>query len=272
MSLPRRCLIDWQRLERDVAGLRIGLMMDAGVGTARRCWMRSPPPAVEGRGQAVRGGRRPRRAHRAVHDARHARRHGRLLAHARLARPLGVARGADARPHPAVIIVAWAKRGATLSGERVFRGYSQMAAMRDAAVAGCGRTTFVLSPTSPIAAYAAELPSPTTTLERLVRAHRLHARLQHERASRREHRLGPANGRRPRQIGLQIVGRAVTTTSACCKVAARLWEANRGRAPSAVAGSRHPHGPPEHSREGCGLRMHEIVRFAQRDVIKGSRR
>jgi len=27
-------------------------------------------------------------------------------------------------------IVAWAKRGATLSGERVFRGYSQMAAMR----------------------------------------------------------------------------------------------------------------------------------------------
>ncbi len=31
MSLPAQS-IDWQRLERDVAGLRIGLMMDAGVG------------------------------------------------------------------------------------------------------------------------------------------------------------------------------------------------------------------------------------------------
>ena len=31
MSLPAQS-IDWQRLERDVAGLRIGLMMDVGVG------------------------------------------------------------------------------------------------------------------------------------------------------------------------------------------------------------------------------------------------
>jgi hypothetical protein len=42
-------------------------------------------------------------------------------------------------------IVAWAKRGATLSGERVFRGYSQMAAMRDAAVAACRPYDVVLS-------------------------------------------------------------------------------------------------------------------------------
>jgi len=58
-------------------------------------------------------------------------------------------------------IVEWAKRGATLSGERVFRGYSQMAAMRDAAVAACRPYDVVLSPTAPIAAYNAEWPCPT---------------------------------------------------------------------------------------------------------------
>ena len=63
-------------------------------------------------------------------------------------------------------IVAWAKRGATLWGERVFRGYGPMAAMREAAVTACRPYDVVLSPTSPIAAYAAELPSPTDDPER----------------------------------------------------------------------------------------------------------
>jgi aspartyl-tRNA(Asn)/glutamyl-tRNA(Gln) amidotransferase subunit A len=63
-------------------------------------------------------------------------------------------------------IVDWARRGATLSGERVFRGYSQMAAMREAAVAACRPYDVVLSPTSPIAAYAVEWPSPSNDPER----------------------------------------------------------------------------------------------------------
>ena len=72
-------------------------------------------------------------------------------------------------------IVAWARRGATLSGERVFRGYSQMAAMREAAVAACRPYDVVLSPTSPIAAYAAELAVADQRSRAAVRAHRLHA-------------------------------------------------------------------------------------------------
>ena len=58
MSLPAQS-IDWQRLERDVKGLRIGLLLDAGVGLpvepeiARR---------GRGRGEALRGRRRERRA------------------------------------------------------------------------------------------------------------------------------------------------------------------------------------------------------------------
>ncbi len=59
-----------------------------------------------------------------------------------------------------------ARGGANLSGEQVFRGYSQMGAMREAAVAACAPFDVVISPTSPVAAYAAEWPSPTKEPER----------------------------------------------------------------------------------------------------------
>jgi len=58
-------------------------------------------------------------------------------------------------------IAEWAEGAAGLRGEQVFHGYSQMGAMREAAVAACSRFDVVLSPTSPIAAYAAEFASPT---------------------------------------------------------------------------------------------------------------
>lgn len=58
-------------------------------------------------------------------------------------------------------IAEWARGGARLSGEAVFRGWSQIAAMRDAAVAACRGLHGLLSPVSPIPAFAAELPSPT---------------------------------------------------------------------------------------------------------------
>ena len=124
-------------------------------------------------------------------------------------------------------IVAWAKRGATLSGERVFRGFSQMAAMREAAVAACRPYDVVLSPTSPIAAFAAELPAPTNDPRASVRAHRLHARLQHERAAGGEHRLRPHAAGLP--IGLQIVGHRHDDLGVL--QVARAWEAMRPAPP-----------------------------------------
>ena len=63
-------------------------------------------------------------------------------------------------------IVEWLKGGARLSGEQVFRGYSQMGAMRDAAVAAHRPYDVVLSPTAPIPAFAAELASPTDDPQR----------------------------------------------------------------------------------------------------------
>jgi Asp-tRNA(Asn)/Glu-tRNA(Gln) amidotransferase A subunit family amidase len=57
-------------------------------------------------------------------------------------------------------IRAWVASAAGLSGAEVFHGYSQMAALRDAAVAACAPFDFVLSPVSPVAAFPAEWASP----------------------------------------------------------------------------------------------------------------
>jgi aspartyl-tRNA(Asn)/glutamyl-tRNA(Gln) amidotransferase subunit A len=54
----------------------------------------------------------------------------------------------------------WARGGAALSGEQVFRGHSQMAALRDAAVAAMQGFDALLSPVSPIVSFPAEWASP----------------------------------------------------------------------------------------------------------------
>jgi aspartyl-tRNA(Asn)/glutamyl-tRNA(Gln) amidotransferase subunit A len=55
----------------------------------------------------------------------------------------------------------WAEGAQQLSGADVYRGFAQMGAMREAAVAACRPFDFVISPTAPITAFAAELPCPT---------------------------------------------------------------------------------------------------------------
>lgn len=55
----------------------------------------------------------------------------------------------------------WAEGARHLSGADVFHGFAQMGAMREAAVAACRPFDFVISPTAPITAFAAELPCPT---------------------------------------------------------------------------------------------------------------
>jgi aspartyl-tRNA(Asn)/glutamyl-tRNA(Gln) amidotransferase subunit A len=60
----------------------------------------------------------------------------------------------------------WIARGEHLSGAEVFDGYSQMAALRDAAVAAIQDHDFILSPTCPVAGYPAEFASPIDDPER----------------------------------------------------------------------------------------------------------
>jgi aspartyl-tRNA(Asn)/glutamyl-tRNA(Gln) amidotransferase subunit A len=59
-------------------------------------------------------------------------------------------------------IAEWCSwRAASFTGGDVMRSYLQVMAMRQAAVAATAPFDFLLSPVSPILAYAAELPSPT---------------------------------------------------------------------------------------------------------------
>ena len=160
MSLPAQS-IDWQRLERDVAGLRIGLMMDVGVGLPGDAEIAAAVEAAARQLEAA--GARVERVGpfmtRTMLDG--------MDDFWRMRAWLDIsALREERRSRILPFIVDWAKRGAALSGERVFRGYSQMAAMREAAVAACRPYDVVLSPTSPIAAYAAEWPSPTNDAER----------------------------------------------------------------------------------------------------------
>ena len=155
MSLPWQD-IAWQSLHRDVKGLRIGLQLDAGWGLAVDAEIRAAVEAaatVFERAGAIVEPLRPFMT-RTMIDG--------MDAFWRCRSWLDISALPEARRARVLpFIVEWARGGATLSGEQVFRGYSQMGAMRDAAVAACAPFDVVISPTAPIPAYAAELPSPT---------------------------------------------------------------------------------------------------------------
>jgi Asp-tRNA(Asn)/Glu-tRNA(Gln) amidotransferase A subunit family amidase len=55
----------------------------------------------------------------------------------------------------------WADSAAAMSGPQTFAATSQFHATRLATVKACSAYDYVISPTSPVAAFDAELPSPT---------------------------------------------------------------------------------------------------------------
>jgi Asp-tRNA(Asn)/Glu-tRNA(Gln) amidotransferase A subunit family amidase len=154
MSLPHQD-IAWDDIERDVKGVRIGLQLDAG-------WGLPVEPAVR---QAVEAAARALQAEGAVVEPMAA-----FMTRAmidgmddfwRMRSWLDIsALPPERREKVLPYIRAWADGGARLDGPRVFRGYSQMAAMRDAAVKACRPFDFVLSPTAPGPAFDAHLASP----------------------------------------------------------------------------------------------------------------
>jgi aspartyl-tRNA(Asn)/glutamyl-tRNA(Gln) amidotransferase subunit A len=155
MSLPWQD-IAWMQLQRDVNGLRIGLQLDAGWGLPVDAEVRAAVEAAALRFEQAGAIVEPLRPFmtRAMIDGMDAFWRCRSWLDISALPP---ARRAKVLP----FIVEWARGGAGLSGEQVFRGYSQMGAMRDAAVAACARFDAVISPTAPIPAFAAELASPT---------------------------------------------------------------------------------------------------------------
>ena len=221
MSLPAAS-IEWQRLERDIAGLRIGVLMDAGAGMSVDREVAAAVEAASRRFEAA-GARIERIAPfmtRTMLDGMDD--FWRMRAWLDLS-ALREERRARVLPY----IVQWARRGATLSGEQVFRGYSQMGAMRDAAVDACRPYDVVLSPTAPIASYAAELAGPTEDPERPFEhiAFTLPFNMSEQPAASID--CGRTHAGLP--IGLQIVGRRHDDLTVL--QVARAWEQMRDPPP-----------------------------------------
>jgi aspartyl-tRNA(Asn)/glutamyl-tRNA(Gln) amidotransferase subunit A len=160
MSLPFQS-IPWGDLERTLRGLKVGLLMDAGWGLAVDPQVRDAVDDSAKRFEAAGAVVTPLRPFMTREMADGMDRFWRMRSWLDIS-SLSEERRAKILP----FIVEWARGGASLSGEQVFHGYSQMAAMRDAAVAACAPFDVVLSPTAPIPAFAAELASPTDDPQR----------------------------------------------------------------------------------------------------------
>jgi aspartyl-tRNA(Asn)/glutamyl-tRNA(Gln) amidotransferase subunit A len=154
MSLPAQA-IDWMDLERDVKGLRMALLLDAGWGLPVEPEVRTAVEAAARAFEAAGATVEPIAplSTRAMVEGLD--RFWRMRAWLDIA-----ALPAERQDKVLPYIRAWANTAATLSGADVFRGYSQMAALRDAAVAACQPFDAVLSPVCPVAGFPAEWASP----------------------------------------------------------------------------------------------------------------
>ena len=155
MSLPPQPQ-DWLALDRDVRGLKLGLLLDAGCGLAVEPEVRAAVEAAAGAFAAAGAIVEPMKPFlsRAMLDGVDY--FWRMRAWADLS-ALEEAR----RAKVLAFIVEWARGAANLTGLELFRCFSQIFVMRHAAHAACQPYDYVLCPTAPIPAFAAELPCPT---------------------------------------------------------------------------------------------------------------
>ena len=155
MSLPYQPF-DWLNLDRDVKGLRFGLMMEAGCGLAVEpevtAAVEAAARAFEAAGAVIEP-MKPFFTREMLDGADH---FWRMRARIDLL-ALPPARRAKVLPY----IAGWATSSEGQTGEDVFRNFSQFMIMRAAANNACRAYDYVLSPTSPVVAYAAEWASPT---------------------------------------------------------------------------------------------------------------
>jgi len=161
-SLPPQPL-DWAACEQplDLRGLRLGLWLDAGWGTPLSPAVRAVVEAAAARLEAAGAELRvlPPFMHRDMIDGLD--RFWRMRSWLDFER-LAPAQQAQVLPY----IRQWIARGATLSGAEVFTGFSQIPALRDAAVAACQGLDAVLGPVSPEPAFPAGQASPLDDPER----------------------------------------------------------------------------------------------------------
>ena len=159
-SLPPQA-IDWGRLDLDLKGLRLGLLLDAGWGMPPDAQVRrtieAAAKAFAAAGAEVEA--LPPFCTREMAEGMD--RFWRTRSWLDIS-ALPAERAARVLP----FIVDWARGGEGQSGAAVFHGYSQMQALREASLAACQPYDFVLSPVSPVLSFPAEWPMPSNDAAR----------------------------------------------------------------------------------------------------------
>jgi aspartyl-tRNA(Asn)/glutamyl-tRNA(Gln) amidotransferase subunit A len=155
MSLPYQA-IDWQDLDRDVKGLRLGLLLDAGLGLPVEPEVRDAVTEAARRLESAGARVEPMKPFLTRDMLEGLDRFWRTRALADIA---GMPEARRAKLLP--FIRAWAEGAEGASGMAIFQGFSQVMVMRAATNAACRPYDYVLAPTAPLPAFAAELPCPT---------------------------------------------------------------------------------------------------------------
>ncbi|MDP8919891.1 MAG: amidase [Pseudomonadota bacterium] len=154
MSLPYQDL-PWLELDFDVKGLKIGVMMEAGVGMPLdpeiRATVETAAKAFADAGAIIE--EMPPFITREMLDGLD------NFWRQRAWMDIG-ALSNEERSRVLPYILQWAEGGKSLTGAQVYEGMNQMMVMRHAAVAATHRFDFVISPVAPCVAYQAELASP----------------------------------------------------------------------------------------------------------------
>ena len=155
MDIPRQD-IDWRVKPASPRGLKIGLMLDVGCGASPTAEVRAAIEAAA-RDLALAGAVIEPLAPIVTQEMLDGWDHFfRMRSHVDI-QALTQERRDKILPY----IRQWADSASPLSGEDVLKGYNQIMAMRRATVAATAPYDFVLSPTAPMTAFAAEAPSPS---------------------------------------------------------------------------------------------------------------
>ncbi len=214
MSLPPQAL-PWLDLERDLRGLRLGLVLDAGWGLEPEAAVRDAVRAAARAFESAGAGVEILAPFSTREMADGIDRYFRLRSWVELQ-----ALPAERRARVLPFIADWAAGARGLSAEDGHRAWSQWQALREAGVAACARFDYVLSPVCPVASFPAEWAGPTNDPARSLEhvAFTLPSNVG-EQPAVSVNAAYAANGV---PIGLQIVGRRFDD----CGVLqlARAWE------------------------------------------------
>jgi aspartyl-tRNA(Asn)/glutamyl-tRNA(Gln) amidotransferase subunit A len=155
MSLPFET-IDWAKLDAGIKGLKLGVLLDIGCGLPVEAEVRAAVGAAAklfAEAGAEVAEMKPF-LNREMLDGLD--RFWRIRAWSDM-----VQLPAERQKKMLPFIFDWAKGAADASGLAIFRGFSQIMVMRAAAIAASEPFDYILSPTAPLPAFAAELPCPT---------------------------------------------------------------------------------------------------------------